>query len=87
LANITIEDPQRRTVISGEGKFVWTMTNPKFTLFEVFFRFSLLILTLIALLYFGFKLRNRHPTSWSIEQGFLFYFIVLLYKFNPKILF
>jgi len=82
MANVTIQQGSDHPVISGTGQIIWTIYNDQFTLFEIWFRFVLLLITLIIYFCFAMSLRKTRFRDWSIEQKWLWFLLACLIGFN-----
>jgi hypothetical protein len=58
--------------------------NDAFTLYEMFYRFGFLILSMITVSVFTWRLRQHSFASWSLEQKWLLTLMFLLIGFNSK---
>eukprot|EP00994_Dinema_validum_P006500 NODE_485_length_1641_cov_85.317211_g345_i0.p1 GENE.NODE_485_length_1641_cov_85.317211_g345_i0~~NODE_485_length_1641_cov_85.317211_g345_i0.p1 ORF type:complete len:458 (-),score=126.39 NODE_485_length_1641_cov_85.317211_g345_i0:191-1564(-) len=77
--------------LMNDVKFVETMykySNENFTLFEVYFRYMLLFVSVIGCMVFWVQNRYYHPfNDWALEQKWTFLLLVSLVMFNNPLFF
>ncbi|KNC46263.1 transmembrane protein 181 [Thecamonas trahens ATCC 50062] len=65
-----------------DAVFIWRVFNHSFTLFELWFRFTFLVLTFVMLVWFSHRLRAYKSSEWSIEQKWMTALLFSLLAYN-----
>lgn len=68
LNNETDGNPSAATMALSQAYFAFEYYDEDFTLFELWFRFTFLILTFVVIIVFAHKLRQYRWTDWQVEQ-------------------
>lgn len=76
---------EKTTIDVSDVIFDMKMFNPEFTAFEIWIRFSLLILTFLVTSLFAHSLRKLRLHDWTIEQKWTCILLCLLLFYNDPV--